>query len=609
MGGIRVRRRREPVEGPGPGGPSAGLLTTGRVLYWIYVARLVVSAGVYGTGALVTGFWTPGPVTVAGLDPRTVSLLGMGLAALVTPVSYWYSHHRTSRPGTVFLAFQAALDLFLVTGIVHITGGSASVFPPLLYVLLVSAYALVLPIPAAELVALGAGIAYVLDIGLAYPEQLNLVVLIQIGIFLFVATASGLIAARLRQVRQEVRTLEGELERLQLGTADILRTIEAAVLTLDAQGRVAYLNPAAEDLLEIGANEWLGRDLGPELERRAPEVATMARDTLSEDRQIRNREVEIAGDDGEIRSAVAHTTLHRRSGTPSSVTLVLQDMRLVRQLELLRLRTGRLEAVAELSASLAHELRNPLASIRSAVEQLAHGAPEEGDEGMLSRLIVRETDRLSRLLAEFNDFARVDVVERKPLDVEHLILDVVELAQQRPEAQEGRARFEIDVREPLDDLWGDPDLVHRTLANLVLNAVQVGAEDPPVTVRIVADTLRPDAAMHDPSLSEPVRIRVIDDGPGVDPDDLQKIFDPFYTRRKGGSGMGLAIAHRAVQAHGGALLVSSEPGRGATFAVILPRRDLRARARLEEDAFAEPERSEGEGRPGMAQPRRATAHE
>ncbi len=572
----RVKRRRGPdrIRRSGRALPPAGPLTPERVLYWIYAARLAVCLGVYGTAALATGFWTPGAVTVQGLDVRTLSFVGLGAAALFTPVAYWHSHWRDTRPGTVFLFSQAVLDVLLVTGIVHITGGSASVFPPLLYVALVSAYALVLPIAAAELVALGTGLAYVLDIGLAYPEQLDVVVLVQIGIFVFVATASWLIASRLRQIRQELRTLEGELERLQLGTADILRTIEAGVVTLDSDGRVAYLNPAAEEILGIEAEDWLGRDLMPELESRAAEVASLARETLSEGHQVRNRDAEIArAEDGELRPAVVHTALHRKRGAPSSVTLVLQDMRMARQFELLRLRTGRLEAVAELSASLAHEIKNPLASIRSAVEQLAQGAPEDGDEGMLSRLIVRETDRLSRLLGEFSDFARVDVVERKPLDAERLIREVIEMVQQRPEAQGGRARFEIDVREPLDDLWGDPDLVHRTLANLVLNAVQVGAEDPPVTVRVVADILRPDPAARDPSLGAPVRIRVMDDGPGIDPDDLHKIFDPFYTRRQGGSGMGLAIAHRAVQAHGGTLLVSSEPGRGATFAVLLPRRE------------------------------------
>jgi phosphoglycerate-specific signal transduction histidine kinase len=101
----------------------------------------------------------------------------------------------------------------------------------------------------------------------------------------------------------------------------------------------------------------------------------------------------------------------------------------------------------------------------------------------------------------------------------------------------------------MSGLWGDPDLLHRTLFNLVLNAVQVGDPREEVTIRVVADALRPDLVPSEVSLGHPVRIRVSDDGPGIDAEDLPRIFDPFYTRRKGGSGLGLSIAHRAVQAH------------------------------------------------------------
>jgi len=98
----------------------------------------------------------------------------------------------------------------------------------------------------------------------------------------------------------------------------------------------------------------------------------------------------------------------------------------------------------------------------------------------------------------------------------------------------------------------------------------------------VADALRPDLVPGEISLGNPVRIRVIDDGPGIEAEDLPRIFDPFYTRRAGGSGLGLSIAHRAVQAHGGALLASSVPGEGATFAIVLPRRAARSRELFEE---------------------------
>ena len=599
--------------------PRAGArLEPTRVLRWIYAGRVAVALGVYGAAVFIGQPWGSDGLT----DPvtREVAIGALVAALLLTPLSWLYSHRRERPPGTLFLGAQALLDVVLVTGIVHLTGGSESVLAPILYIALVSGYALLLPLALALLVALFTGVAYLFDLWLAYPELLDTTVLAQVVIFTVVALVSGAIGGRLRQVDAKLTDLEGELRRLQLGTSDILRSIGSGVVTLDDGGRVAYLNPAAEELLGIEAAEWLGRDLLAELETRAPAVASAVRSSMATGGPVADQDVEILRN-GERRPAAVSTDLLERPGGSPLVTVVLQDMRMARRLEELHLRASRLEAVAELSASLAHEIKNPLASIRSAVEQLAESVGEEAgeppassgdgpgaagdgpgsagdgtdeDRATLARLIVRETDRLDRLLSEFNDFARVDVIERKPIRVRRLVEDVVALVRQRPEARE-RAALEVAVEEPLEDLWGDPDLLHRTLFNLVLNAVQLGTRDGrSVRVRVVADALRPEAVPRDVSPGHPVRIRVIDDGPGVAREDLPRIFDPFYTRREGGSGMGLAIAHRAVQAHGGALLVQATPGGGATFVVVLPRRDWRERRELEEVGWAGPREGRSE---------------
>ena len=568
-----------------PSPDRARVLDPERVLYWIYTGRLITVLGVYGAALLAGGWWPGGPTEFLDSSIRLVSILALTAVGLFTPVSYWYSHHRDARPGLAFHYGQAFFDLLLITGIVHLTGGSESVLAPMLYIALVSGYALLLPLSSTLLVVGATGVAYSLDVAIAYPELLNVGVLAQVLIFTAVAVVSGAIGGQLRKVREQLTSVESELRRLRLGTSDILRTIASGVITLDDQGRAAYLNPAAEQLLGLRATDWLGRDLLSEMAVRAPGLAEAASETLASHRHIKNRDVEIVGaPEGGRRPASVSTGLLERPGASPFVTLVIQDMRLARRLEDLHLRASRLEAVAELSASLAHEIKNPLASIRSAVEQLAGADSRADDRETLSRLILRETDRLSRLLGEFNDFARVAVIERKPIHVERVIAEALQLVQQRPEAKE-RASFEVQVDEALDDLWGDPDLIHRTLVNLILNAVQVGTKEGRVHVKIVADSLSPDLVPRGVTPGMPVRIRVMDDGPGIAPDEIGRIFDPFYTRREGGSGMGLAIAHRAVQAHGGALLVSSVPGKGATFVVVLPRRDQKERKQLEQEGW------------------------
>jgi len=518
-----------------------------------------------------------------------IAIIGLAAAAFLTPIAYRISHRKGREIGLGFLYSQAALDILLFNGVVHITGGIGSPFVSL-FIALAAAYALLLPLGSAILTALSAGGLYLAVNVLLVGDVSGVALFLQVLVIMIVAIAASLVGARFRQVRSELRTVEGELHRLRLDTADVLRNIPSGVITLDASGNLVYMNLAAAELCRLDAGALLGLDILPELERRAPDVAAVVRETMETGRRVRDREADVLGDPGladgvpgrdPIPVAVSTTMLPDVGAGPSHVVL-LQDLRSVRQLENLRLRTGKLEAVAELSASLAHELKNPLASIRSAVEQLSVRATEDEDEQVLGRLIVRESDRLSRILGEFSDFARIGVAERRPVDVERLIRDVIETVRRNP-AAEGRSTITSEVRGDMSGLWGDPELLHRALLNLVLNAVQVGDPDRAVTVKVIADALRPDLAPSEVSLGHAVRIRVVDDGPGIEPADLPRIFDPFYTRRQGGSGLGLSIAHRAIQAHGGALIANATPGDGATFAMVLPRRSGRGRAPRDPD--------------------------
>jgi len=552
-----------------------------RVLYWIYAGRMVVALSLFGAALVIEGNLISRPHGLTDAGVRGLAVAVLVATGAVTAWSYWFSHQRPGETAPAFIRGQALFDILVVTGAVLLTGGSESVFPPLLYIALVTAYALITSLATGALIAGLCAVAYLTSITLVHPDQLGIGVVLQTVIFAGVAIASGLIGGRLRQVGRQLTSLESELDRLRVGTDDILRTIDAAVITIDDAGRAVYLNPAAARLLEVELDTAIGRPFVEEIERRAPGIANVLSETLELEQSVRGREVEIEVGNVPALPYSVTTALIEREGEPTLATVVLQDLRLARQLEELHLRANRLGVVAELSASLAHEIKNPLASIRSAVEQIAGPASDVEDRETLGKLVVRETDRLSRLLGEFNDFARVNIAERRPIDLNRVVREAVEVVAQCPEAQD-RARFEVEIAEGLDDLWGDPDLVHRTLTNLMLNAVQVSDPESSVTIRVLADAMSPEFAPTGFGAWMPVRIRVIDDGPGIAPEDIGRIFDPFYTRRQGGSGMGLAIAHRAIQAHGGALLVSSTPANGATFVVILPRREPKRR-----ETFAE----------------------
>jgi two-component system sensor histidine kinase PilS (NtrC family) len=247
------------------------------------------------------------------------------------------------------------------------------------------------------------------------------------------------------------------------------------------------------------------------------------------------------------------------------VTAIFTDISDLKEVQELQARAERLESVAALSASLAHEIRNPLASIRSSVEQLARSRHADDDERFLAGLIVRESDRLSRLLSEFLDFARVRATHLVPLDLHAVVVAVVRLIRAHPEC---RADAMITVEGGRTILDGDEDLLHRVIANLVLNAVQ--AARGPIRVTVGVTAVQGGDIPHGTNLEHAVRLQVRDDGPGIPADIRERLFDPFVSGRPGGSGLGLAIVQRAVQAHRGLVLVDSGPGTGTTFTIFLP---------------------------------------
>ena len=240
-------------------------------------------------------------------------------------------------------------------------------------------------------------------------------------------------------------------------------------------------------------------------------------------------------------------------------------------IERLHTRAERLEAVAEMSASLAHEIKNPLASIRSAAELLAKVPGADDDTRTLTKLVQRESDRLSRLLSEFLDFARTGVTSVRRLDIIEIARHAAALVAAHPDKPQQVTIRELFPSTPLV-VMGDDDLLHRAIFNLLLNAVQ--ASPPGGEVRVEAVELAhhqlPPQAEH--FSRGAIMLRITDQGRGIPDSVKDRLFEPFVTTKSGGSGLGLSIVHRAVEAHHGFILVDSQDQHGGTrFTVILPK--------------------------------------
>jgi two-component system sensor histidine kinase PilS (NtrC family) len=530
----------------------------GDVLRWIYVGRLVLVSGILVAALLAWGSAEPGQTFLA-----TVLFLA---SFTLTGLSFWYTELSDRTPGDGFVFLQVVFDALLVTGIVHITGGAESNFA-FLYVLVISSGALLLPLPGGVLVGVLATLLYLgITVGVN-PGNLQLEVFLQMGLFATVALVTGFLGDRVRRAGLAVGRMESALRQLRLDTGDILANIGTGVMTVDAAGHLMYLNPAGESLLDLGFEEWRGKEVVEAVERVAPGMGSALKTSLARGEPMARLKSIARREEGELVLGISTTVLERDAGTPPSVTAIFQDITGQERLNVLNRRTERLEAVAELSASLAHEIKNPLASIRSAVEQLSGSGLNGEDRVVLSRLVVSESERLSRLLSGFIEFSVLRMGNSGQVDLATISRDCVTLVSKHPEMGIGVRILERGLdREVL--VPGDADLLHRAIFNLVLNAVQFAG--PAGIVRVELENQEECADAVGPRVKTPVCLIVTDSGPGVPRDEVDRIFDPFFSSRVGGSGLGLAVVHRAVEAHQGAVIVEESPEGGAQFKIFLP---------------------------------------
>ena len=539
------------VRSSGPAIPTA----TG-LLRFVYVGRMCLATAIYVTTALKIRVAAP-------LDILVTSLL-LVTATVITLASYWHTHFRRRLPGPTFFYLQALFDVALITVVVHMTGGADSDLAGL-YVLLIAVNAVLMPPANAGLVTLFAGLVYFAEVFWGHSATVAPSVWVQLGVFIAVAFATAYIASRVNVMGTEREALAAEVRQVQLEADDVLRNIRTGVLTVDADGRLLYANPASEEILGFKAREWLGKTVMPELARLAPEFWAAVTSTARRGVRLMRVEATVHRPDRSFPIGVTTTTLDGPPGTRPRVSAIFTDISDSKRLEELHLRAERLEAVAELSSSLAHEIKNPLASIRSSVEQLGKSARANPDEKFLANLIVRESDRLSRLLSEFLDFSRVRVTECRPMDLHAVAEAAIRLVKQHPECGKG---VKIALEGTSTPMEGDEDLVHRVVLNLVLNAVQAAGSKAAVTVR--TGRAGPDELPGAAGIENPVTLRVTDNGPGIPDEVQQRLFEPFATGRVGGTGLGLAIVQRAVEAHRGLVLVDTKAGNGTTFTIYFP---------------------------------------
>lgn len=538
------------------------------LLGWIYIGRMSIASAIFVAAVFR---WMD-----ASASSTLLASLAFAISAIATAVSWGYSSGYRRPLGKTFLYVQSVIDLLLVTAVVHITGpagtpagtGGATQFAAL-YILVIATATLLLPEWGGLLIAALGDVLYLADIWFYQRAALtdSNWAWLQLALFAIVALGTAYLSEQLRRGRQGTALLAAHLEQVRLRAEDILQNINSGVITIDPAGRLMYANPMAERLLNISLASRINEVVLGQLKLKAPALGDALERSARDRLRTTRAEGTVVSGDREFPIGVTTTFMEDTTGHISA-TAIFQDISDSKRVEGLRLRAERLEGIAELSASLAHEIKNPLASIRSSVEQISKMPHAGKDERALTELVMRESDRLSRLLSEFLDFARVRVARMDPIDLCEIARGAARLASAHPDAR-GGVRVECIVPDggPIM-IMGDEDMLHRALFNLALNGVQASPPKATVTIEVLMDVQDP-ASSDAASDAGSVGIRVSDHGAGIPEQVRGRLFDPFTTTKPQGTGLGLAVVHRAVVAHKGLVLIDSGV-QGTKVTIVLP---------------------------------------
>jgi two-component system, NtrC family, sensor histidine kinase PilS len=459
------------------------------------------------------------------------------------------------RKGLEFLSkLQPAWDVAYATCLVYLSGGALS---PLsgIYPLVILGGAILFSRAGALVLAGSCSIAYGLlvdlqlyglidppnSVQLSGPDGPDLVshLAFTIAAFGAVSLLAGFLAEELRKTDRRLEQVEAEFLDLEHLKESILDSMPSGLVALDSRGREAFHNRAAEELL---------RKAGLRLE---PKMALG--NTFELEAGARK---EAVFDGGRMVLGYTVSPLFDREGRARGSILVFQDLTQVKRLEGDLRRADRLAAVGRLAAGLAHEIRNPLAALSGSTEVLRENLQPGEEDEQLFRIVLRETERLNRLVTDFLHYARPERVERAEVDLQSFVEEVALFFLQG----EGKDGFALENRVPAGTtLTADRAQLEQIFLNLFRNSKEASRRAVRVTV---------EARPEPPSVCLSVR----DDGPGLAPEVAARAFEPFYSTKDGGTGLGLATVHRLVESHGGAVSLESNPGEGTEVRFRFPAR-------------------------------------
>ena len=529
------------------------------VLRGLSVARLLAAGLLLGMGALLR-LW--GSLLHPFL-PFALCLAGAGTASAI-----FLLLRPAVRNLRRFAWLQLILDSLVVTAIVAFTGGPRSIFT-FLYVLVITAACVVLARPGGLAIAALSSLLYTALVLsrtalslLVEPTETTalevMTIFLNTAAFLVVGVLAGSLGERYHVMHRALADQSKDLSDLQAFKDLMFESLGSGLVGMDLERRITALNRAAEEITSYQAAEAVGRRWESVFGDGIPpdEIDLAAR---VEGWQVRRYEMRLRRKDGrEVPLGISFWPLRSGRGELAGIIGVFQDLSSIKQMEERMRQADRLATIGRLAANIAHEIRNPLASMSGAIEVLTRELPRGGPHDRLVEIVLHESDRLNQIVKQFLEYARPAPLHPLPMNVGEVLDEVLLLLEHRALPPDLKIAREYDGTVTARV---DPQQFRQAIWNLCINALEAmpaGGE------------LRIGAGIVTQRKSRKLEVWVADTGTGIDPESLPHIFEPFFSTKPAGSGFGLALVHRVIQDHGGDIEVRSEPGVGATFTLRLP---------------------------------------
>ena len=353
---------------------------------------------------------------------------------------------------------------------------------------------------------------------------------------------------------QAYRSARASLTRIKAFSDTVVENMPIGLVVIDADRKVASFNQAAEGLLHLASSEVLGKDAHEVL----PQQVWSLINGQQMEKGIKEREIDCALANGKMLTLeVIASSLEADDGISLGDLILFRDLTEIQNLKREIERNQRLASLGRLAAGIAHEIRNPLSSIKGFATYFGERYKEIPEDQKTAEIMVQEVERLNRVIGQLLEFARPVSLQKKPTSLHGVIQRSLKMVER--ESRDANVKIDTNLSPEIELASIDPDGINQVLLNLYLNAIEAMEHGGTLSVEL----------SKEPN-SRRTKIAVSDTGVGIRKEDLIHIFDPYFTTKQSGTGLGLAIVHKIVESHGGEVRVESEPGKGTTVSVFLP---------------------------------------